>query len=164
MPHAVSLHHPCHCLSLFKYLEKIRKKYVVTSDDTVVTINVPRYITPKLYSLEGEFFTYSLRMILIFNKIEHSPKKAFDAYCRLFFGEISMSPKKRKEEERKEVRRKEGRKNGWTARKRKRAASEWRLRIVGKRARTGNRRSRYPMPLLRAVSVSGDTKTNVFMR
>lgn len=80
-----------------------------------------------------------------------------------FLQKISVNVKKKKRGKKGE--KEEGRKNGWThARKRKRAVSEWRLRIVGKRARTGNRRSRYPMPLLRAMSVSEDTKTNVFMR
>lgn len=99
-----------------------------------------------------------MNSILICIQIKHASEKTFNACYRFFFGKMLVGWHKEKEE-----RRKEGR-NGWTARKRKRAANEWRLRIIGKRARTENRRSRYPMPLLRAVSVSGDTKTNVFMR
>lgn len=56
------------------------------------------------------------------------------------------------------------REKGEQVRERKKAKGAAIKDRIGKRARTENRRSRYPMPLLRAVSMSGDTKTNVFMR
>ena len=49
---------------------------------------------------------------------------------------------------------------------RKRGKKGERLRTVSKRPRTGNWRwvKIHSMPVLRVASVSGDTKTNVFMR
>lgn len=74
------------------------------------------------------------------------------------------SAKYNRQVQRKERRKEEGKKEERVdcEKEKKGGEREWRLRIIG--ASTGNRRSRYSMLLLRAVSVSGDTKTNVFMR
>lgn len=103
--------------------------------------------------------------MLSFIKIKYVSEKILcDAY-RFFFHQ-NIGKYKEKKGGRKEGRRKEGRKEERLdcEKEKKGGKRELRLRIIGKRARTGNRRSRYPMLLLRAVSVSGDTKTNVFMR